>query len=685
MMENHLPAFPRFTSLAMPPPAATPFLDFIRRSAQELRADDRAPQSLEQWNEMRRKLVKNLQTAWGPFPQKHAPLEPQELGQLNRDGYRVEKIVFQTRPGVLMPANAYVPTDDRVAGKLPAVLCVHGHWQGAKQDPHVQARCIGLAKLGFFVLAVDALGAGERAVGTELGEYHGEMTAGTLWPTGLALSGLQVYENMRAVDYLTSRPEVDAAKIGITGASGGGNQTMYAGAYDERFKAVVPVCSVGNYQAYLGAACCMCEVVPGALQFTEEWGVLALVAPRALLVISATRDAHQFSVGEAKKSLALAAPVFALHGKPKNVRHATFESPHDYNQPMREAMYGWMTLHLKGQGDGAAITEPAMKMDDPEELRCYPGKSRAAQYMTIPRLAAAEARELIEQKPVPDHTEFWESEAYMMREGLERVLGPDPEEGPLQLKVSDLDDGARLLEYDAEPGIRLSATHLPGESKRWVIVVDPAGMQQASANEYAQALRSAGWNLVCVELRACGKQGVPGDSIGNAPDHNTAEWSLWIGRPLLGQWAYDVRRTVDAVLASIDGVPEEIGVLGLGSGGPIALVAAAQDESLVRVGTTHALASYITEVPYRGQRLGVLSPGLLREVGDLPHLAALISPRRLLIANPIDGGGNEVAEQELESLYSYPSRVYGIRRGTDRLWVHASLNTQEFVHLFGDL
>ncbi|MED5494822.1 MAG: prolyl oligopeptidase family serine peptidase, partial [Verrucomicrobiota bacterium] len=68
----------------------------------------------------------------------------------------------------------------------------------------------------------------------------------------------QVYENMRAVDYLLTRKEVDGERLGITGTSGGGNQTMYAGAWDERFKAVVPVCSVGNFQAYLGVACCMC-------------------------------------------------------------------------------------------------------------------------------------------------------------------------------------------------------------------------------------------------------------------------------------------------------------------------------------------------------------------------------------------------------------------------------------------
>ncbi|MFM8474878.1 MAG: alpha/beta hydrolase family protein, partial [Planctomycetaceae bacterium] len=286
------------------------FLKWIHAEAARLQSEPATslPQTLEAWPAHRTLLREQLAAAWGGFPKDHAPLEPRILDVLDRPAYRIEKLTFQTFPGVWMTANAWVP---KRSGRLPAVLCVHGHWQGAKQDPHVQARCAGLATLGFFVLAVDAFGAGERGIGRALGEYHGEMTAATLFPVGRPLSGIQVYENMRAVDYLISRPEVDPERLGITGASGGGNQSMYAGAWDERFKAVVPVCSVGTYRAYLGAACCMCEVVPGALTFTEESGVLALVAPRALMVISATRDAFQFSVGEAQKSVAGARSIFA--------------------------------------------------------------------------------------------------------------------------------------------------------------------------------------------------------------------------------------------------------------------------------------------------------------------------------------------------------------------------------------
>ena len=97
--------------------------------------------------------------------------------------------------------------------------------------------------------------------------------------SGTPLIGLQVYDNRRAVDYLVSRPEVDAAKLAITGASGGGNQSFYAGATDERLAAVIPVCGIGTYDAYLTTACCVCEVNPGGAAYATTGDLLAMVAP----------------------------------------------------------------------------------------------------------------------------------------------------------------------------------------------------------------------------------------------------------------------------------------------------------------------------------------------------------------------------------------------------------------------
>ena len=269
--------------------------------------------------ELRRRIL----AAWGGFPAEPCPLEPQVRGALKRDGYRVEQVVLQTRPGIRMTANAYVP---EAAGKVPAVLVVHGHWRGAKQDPVVQARCLGLVKLGFFVLAVDAFGAGERGLGKALGEYrrNGRRHA--------AAGGAAPVRPASLREPTGGRLPAHAARGGWPADRRHRRQRRrqpddVRGGWDDRFAAVVPVCSVGNYQAYLGAACCMCEVVPGALQFTEEGSVLGLTAPRGLMVVNATRDAVQFSVAEARKSLAQAQPVFDLCGRPDHLKHAIFESP----------------------------------------------------------------------------------------------------------------------------------------------------------------------------------------------------------------------------------------------------------------------------------------------------------------------------------------------------------------------
>jgi len=627
-------------------PRAKQYQAFVKKQAAALRQGDKPPATLDEWNRRNAELRKNLLAAWGGFPAQPCPLEPQNHGTLQRDGYRVEKITFQTRPGIRMTANLYLPDKK---GKLPAILMVHGHWRGAKQDPVVQARCIGAAKLGFVALVVDAFGAGERGVGAKLGEYHGDMTAATLLPVGLPLSGLQVYENMRAVDYLLTRPEVDPNKLGVTGASGGGNQTMYAGAFDTRFKCVVPVCSVGNYQAYLDAACCMCEVVPGALRFTEEGSILGLVAPRALMVVNATRDAVQFSVGEAKKSIAYAKPIFQLHGKPDNLKHAIFESPHDYSRAMREEMYGWMTLHLKGEGDGTPIREPEMKTENPEDLRCYPGDTRPRDWVTLPQFAAAEGRNLLATKKEPTTAEEWKQESAKLRAAfVEKSLGGfEDSKGPVQ-------GGEAALPT--------------------VILLNCDGASKAATSALATELRKAGRQFSTLELRATGKYAMT-ERVGRSPDHNSAEWGLWIGRPLLGQWVEDLRRRLDSYGEGREGVV----VIGEGPAGLVALCAAATDKRITKAAAVGTLASFISDVPYEGQRLGILAPGILRDVGDVAHIAALAAPKRIVIAGGVLGNGKALGAEQLRAAYSPAMRTAKLLNAEKELVIQESIDAAKVI------
>lgn len=662
----------------LPKPDPEAFDNRMRAQARILRAQDEPPRNKAAWEKRRALLRDALARAMGPFPEAACPLEPKVLGELRRPGYRVEKLIFQSRPDVWVTATAYIP--DPVKDKRPAVLVVHGHWAMARRDPVVQARCLGLVKLGFVVLAVDAFGAGERYTEPGRGTYHGALYGSTLWPTGLTLLGVQVYDNRRAVDYLLTRAEVDGQRLGITGASGGGNQSMYAGALDERFAAVAPVCSVGTYQAYLHAACCVCEVLPGALRFTEEGDVLGLTAPRALLVVNATKDGFQFSVGEAKKSVARAEAIYNLYGAGAALRHATFESPHAYNQAMRETMYGWMTRWLKNEGTGTPIPEPKHEVEKPEDLSCFPEGKRPAGFLFPPSLAArAAASVLARAVPKPTHREEWEAAAVLKRTELRAdVFGgfPKPPKPTAQLGKSETVEGVTTTAFvlHPEPNLPLpvlvrSKGQAQGQPQCVLLHLD--GKAVALQHALATTLVQRGWAVVAPDLRATGETRRARDEVRGAPDHTSAEHALWVGRPLLGQWVFDVHCLLDWLAARPDAGQSRVAVVGLGQAGVVALCAAALDERIATAATVEAPISYMTDLPYPAStRMGLLAPGILR-VGDIPQLAALVAPRRLVIAGGLSAEGRKRTEPQLQESYVFTRRIYELHRAGTALKIGA--------------
>jgi dienelactone hydrolase len=652
----------------LPPTSRESFLRFIQGQARARRAGDRAPATRQDWERRRGELRERLRAAYGEFPAHPCPLEPRPLGVLQRDGYHIERLIFQSRPGIWVTANAYVPAG---GGRRPAVLSVHGHWRWARVDPVPHARAVGLVKLGYFVLAVDAFGAGERAIQPGPGTYHGALLGAATWPAGIPLLGLQIYDNMRAVDYMLTRPEVDGDKLAITGASGGGNQSMNAGAWDERFKAVVPVCSIGTYDAYLGAACCVCEVLPGALSFAEEGDILALVAPRALMVVNATQDGHQFSVGEAAKSIARARPVFELLGAGHRIRHAIFESRHDYNKPMREALYGWLAKHLRGEGDASPIPEPATTLEEVDALRCFPDSVRPKEFTLLPAFVGQTMRRRAAAIREPDHLERWESQALLMRTWLERrVFGGFPAGDapvPAESKSVAEQDGHRIesLVLWPEPEMPVPA-YLIRRAERsgplpTVLVIDPAGKDTVADGKLAATLVQLGWQVLTVDLRATGETAPPRDAIAGVPDHNSSEWSIWIGRPLLGQWCWDALKAIEFLNGRPDVDRSRFSIVGIGAAGLVAMAAAALDERVRAVATVGTLASFVTDEPFHGHRMAMFAPGLL-EVADVAHLAALVAPRRLLAAAPVSAQSRPLEAEAARDAFRFTEGIYRLRR-----------------------
>ncbi len=669
-------------------PQAEAFDNLMRAQARALRGKAQPPRTRAAWQERRNALRAAMFAALGSLPDKPCPLNARTFGVLRRRGYRIEKLIFESQAEVWVTGSLYLP--EPATGRYPAVLCVHGHWPWARRDPVVQARCLGLVKLGFVVLAIDACGAGERFTAPAAGTYHGALYGSTLWPAGYTLLGMQLYDNRRAIDYLQARPEVDGAHLGITGASGGGNQSMYAGALDERIQAVVPVCSVGTYQSYLRAACCVCEVLPGALRFAEEGDVLALTAPRALMVINATRDAPQFSVGEAIQSLARARPVFELYQAAAKLRHATFESGHAYNQPMREAMYGWMTRWLKNEGDGSAIAEPNHQVETPDELRCFAGATRPPRYLLLPEFAARAAQALERRAAtVPDHVEDWESTAEAKRLQLRRdVLGdfPPSPRPAAKLGPGTTSAGVRTTPviFEPERGMPLPAflrsRTAAKTPQRACVLLHLEGKTQALNHPLAAALLQGNWAVLAPDLRATGETRPANDAIAGAPDHNSAEHALWLGRPLLGQWVVDVRCVLDwlALQPGLD--RRRCTVVGIGQAGIVALTAGALlEDQIASVAAIGAPSTFVTNQPYPpGTRMGIIVPGILR-AGDVPQLAALNAPRRTVIAQPAALDGKALTERPMHASFAFTRSIYRLFKAENRLHVILSAQPQLVV------
>lgn len=653
------------------------FLHYIRHQFDESRKKDLLPKTLSDWEEYRQKVHDVLAENVGLIKEEQCELNPQKIAEIKKEGYRIEKLILQTFPEIRATAFAYVPDGE---GPFPAVLCVHGHWAGAKQEPAIQSRCIGLARLGFFVLAVDAFGAGERGIGKALGEYHGASVGATLFPSGLLLPGLQIYENSRFVDYLQSRKEVIPDKIGITGASGGGNQTMYAGAMDQRFKAVVPVCSVGTYRSYLGAACCFCELYPGMMPYTEEWALLSMTAPRALMVINATRDAIQFSPQEAKKSIQLSKPVFHFYGKDENLKHVIFESKHDYNQEMREAMYGWMTRHLKGEGNGSPIPEPEHETIDPEQLRCFPGESRPDDFTNLIQFAQAKSRELVNRTNSEWESSSIEEKLPKLKEAfLDQLNSQYAKNGFQSLETVQTSENKLHLSFRPERQVEVEADFYQGEKNRLVILISLNGKLSEKFNATAELLKKKGWNVLVPELRATGSRKIDRDQIRFAVDHNSTEWALWNGIPLLGQWVTDIRCLMDATETIHKKPFDEIVLAGESGGATVAMASAIADDRVTQTVCLNMISSFVPVSAFEHDRIGILVPGILKEAGDVSHLCSLLAPRKLIISGGHLSDGKDLDHSSLEKEFAVTKKVYAQKNSTENLQLVEKAGAEEIA------
>ncbi len=264
------------------------------------------------------------------------PLNANVFDDLKRDDYIVSKVYFESLPGLFVTGNLYRPVGD---GPFPAILSPHGHWAYGRLEnsatASVPGRAINLARQGFVVFTYDMMGYNDSWQ-LEHRAFGGQREK--LW--GLSMAGLQLWNGIRGLDFLESLPYVQRDKIGATGASGGGTQVFLLAAIDQRVAVSAPVNMISLHMQ----GGCLCENQPGLRIDTNNVEIAATIAPRPLLMVSATGD---WTSNTLEREYPAVRALYALQGAPDRVHAVRFEAPHNYNVQSREAVYAWMARWLQ--------------------------------------------------------------------------------------------------------------------------------------------------------------------------------------------------------------------------------------------------------------------------------------------------------------------------------------------------
>jgi len=381
--------------------------DYFRRQTRLIEQSSLADvKTLRDWTARRKQARQRMLEMLGldPFP-KSTPLKATVTGKVDHDEFTVEKLHFQSRPGLYVTANLYAPKTR--SGKLPAILYVCGHGRvkknGVSYGNKVNYQHHGgwFARNGYVCLTIDTLQLGEIE-----GIHHGTYRYGMWWwnARGYSSAAVEAWNCIRALDYLQSRPEVDDDRIGVTGRSGGGAYSWWIAAIDERIKVAVPVAGITSLRNHVVDGCveghcdCMYPVNTYRWDFAE---VASLVAPRPLLISNSDKD-RIFPLGGVVDVYTKTRRIYELYGKLRNIGLQITEGPHKDTQELRIHAFHWFNKHLKGQNPPPLIETAAVKFFKPEQLKVFKQLPRDEKNTTIQETFVPEA-----DPKVPESKQQW--------------------------------------------------------------------------------------------------------------------------------------------------------------------------------------------------------------------------------------------------------------------------------------
>jgi dienelactone hydrolase len=633
--------------------------------------------------EARRNWVR--ETLWklaGGMPER-TPLNQRSVGSFDREGYRVERIVYESRPGFHVVGDLYVPS--RGHAPFPGVLFQMGHSLDGKAADSYQKCCQGLVQLGFVVLAFDPMGQGERTyypvqngVLTRLDSADTEhsLPGRQLLLAGSTATQVQLWDAVRSLDVLAAHPQVDPKRLASTGQSGGATLTMLLAAVDTRLAAAAV--ASGNTENF---ACANFDS-PGSTDDAEQnligsaplgfdrWDLLYPLAPKPLLILV---SAHDFFgtyspsyLSSGHEEFEKLRRVYAVLGAEDRLAWDETLTPHGLTYYFRTRIYSWFAKFLQGRAEGD-IEEPAVRPEP--ERNIWVGTTGNTVRDFGSKTPVVLAREAAGVKPTA---------AAGIRD-VERLLGLDTPPGGSFTQVGRVpSENAEIMAVEV-PTARnvwapafLFAPRRAVPGKPVLVLLEPGGrLAHWREGELSLKLAAAGIPICAIDVRGTGDlwpevgRGNRFYTIPHSAEEDYAWASLILGKPLVGQRVSDILAFVRA-LDSMDATRGRRVVLAaLGHLTVPALFAAALEpriDTLFLAGGLMSFRSVLEAEEYKHPTANFI-PDLLR-VTDLPAVAGMAAPRRVIVAGAVDGRGNRMQAAAVQSVYTGAANVQVREEGT---------------------
>lgn len=642
------------------------------------------PKTKEEWEARREKVRAQVLIANGlwPTPEK-TPLSPVIHGKIERDDYTIEKVYFASYPGHYVTGNLYRPRGKAPEDGFAGVLCPHGHWNngrfydaGEKKAPDdikngaektiasarypLQARCAQLARMGCVVFHYDMVGYAD----SQQIKHRAGFTDPEAELRLQSFMGLQTYNSIRALDFLLSLPEVDAKRIGVTGASGGGTQTFLLCGIDDRPTAAFPAVMVST--AMQGG--CVCENCSYLRVGTGNIELAGLFAPKPL----GMSGAKDWTIDIETKGLPELQMLYKLLGAPDNVMAKCFpQFGHNYNQVSREVMYNFFNKHLR-LGQEGVVAERPFEPVPPKELSVFddqhPLPKDAVSTFELRRYMTAESNQQLE-KLLPAHEKSVKRFEHVIGMALQVMLDAEPlsKTTAIEKKVGPIEKSndygrQNLVLSRKDAGEAIPAVMIQGKNFNGtvVVVVHPDGIAGLSEGDKlsaaAQKILDKGAAILGVDVFMTGAfKGAKREPVNSG----YAGYTFGYNRTLLANRVRDIMTAVAAARETPN--TKTVHLLGLGEAGP--WVALARPLCGAAVGRTAADLNLFRFESVLSNQDEMMLPGALK-YGGLPVLTALCAPHELYVHNGV-GDNNRWRQAAYQSLGSASNLQYHDERSTD--------------------